>query len=189
MNTIFIDTHTNIIKLVLYQNGKFVKELTNSSEQNHGSIMMPLLIELLEEFNLTVSDLNDIIVVNGPGSFTGIRLGVTIAKTLAFTLKIPIRVMSSVLIKAVSNIEKGHHWFVEKEKNGYYVGEFNDLDELLNDYFYIKNSDYDLFQSTHDVIEDVILSYQQIYDYSRLLKPNHVHSVNPLYVKLIEVQR
>lgn len=189
MNTIYIDTHSNKIEFALFQNGKFKEVFQESSTQNQSGNIIPFLIEFLKKYHLTVHDIADIIVVNGPGSFTGARLGVTIAKSLAYTLNISIRVMSSILIKAISNQEKGHHWFIEKEKNGYYVGEFNDLDELLNDYFYIKNSEYELFLSSHDVIEEVELSYQLIYDYSRLLAPHNVHSVNPLYVKLIEVQR
>lgn len=189
MYTLYIDTHSNIVELVLFQNSIVLKKLTDESTNQHNSIIMPLLENLLKECNLTVQDLSDILVVNGPGSFTGVRLGVTIAKTLAYTLNIPIRVMSSILIKAVSNDEKGHHWFIEQEKNGYYVGEFNDLDELLNDYFYISNKDYETFKMNRDVIEEVSLDFVKIYKYSRKIVPINSHNVKPLYVKLIEVQR
>ena len=138
------------------------------------SLIMPSLEDLLMRNNVVVKDLSDIIVINGPGSFTGVRLGVTIAKCLAFTLQIPIRVMSSLLIKAVSNEEKGYHWFVEEEKNGYYFGKFNELDELINDYIYVKKVD---------------LNYELIYEFSRNLNPVNPHMVKPLYVKLIEVQK
>ena len=97
--------------------------------------------------------------------------------------------MSSILIQAVSNIEKGHHWFVEKEKNGYFVGEFNDLDELLNDYIYVKKCDFNDFQATRNVIDHVELDYERIFQFSRSLHPLNSYVVNPLYVKLIEVQK
>lgn len=188
MNTLYIDTHNAKIILAFYQNGKLVKRTEETGEQQ-SSIIMVLLDNLLKELGLTVHDISEIIVINGPGSFTGVRLGVTIAKTLAYTLHVPIKVMSSILIKAISNVDKGHHWFVEAEKNGYYVGEFNDFDELLNDYFYIKKTEYEDFRASHDVIEDVPIDYQSVYDYSKELQPFHAHSVNPLYVKLIEVQK
>lgn len=188
MNTLYIDTHSEQIELVLFQKDNFYRKESDNHAKQHSSVIMPLLQELLEECSLSVHDLTDIIVINGPGSFTGVRLGVTIAKTLAYTLNIPIRVMSSVLIKAVSNTEKGNFWFVEKEKNGYYVGEFNSLDELLQDYFYIKNADYLNFKAQRTIIEDVPLDYFKIYAFSRSLPAMNPHSVNPLYVKSIEVQ-
>lgn len=189
MKTLYIDTHSEKVELALFVDEKLLKILQKKSLFQQSSIIMPMLEELLETCGITTHQLDDIIVINGPGSFTGVRLGVTIAKTLAYTLRIPIRVMSSILIQAVSNKEKGHHWFVEKEKNGYFVGEFNDLDELLNDYIYVKNADFELFKKNRNIIEHVILSYESIYLYSRSLPPVNSFTVNPLYVKLIEVQK
>lgn len=187
MKTLYIDTHSNQIELVLFQNETFFRKTING-HLNHSSVIIPLIQELLLELSISIHDLTDIIVINGPGSFTGVRLGVTVAKTLAYTLNIPIRVMSSILIQAISNGEKGNNWFALEEKNGYYVGEFNELDELLNDYVYIKKNDFDNFISSRSVILNVSLDYLKIYEYSRLLPIMNPHSVNPLYVKLIEVQ-
>ena len=60
--------------------------------------MFPAIKELIDE-----QKLDEIIVVNGPGSFTGVRLGVTIAKTLAYTLNIPIKTISSLEVSSISN--------------------------------------------------------------------------------------
>ena len=71
-----------------------------------------------------------IYVVNGPGSFTGVRLGVTIAKTFAYTLEIPIKTISSLELKAVSLVEKNKIVGV-KENNGYYIGIFDEDNNLM----------------------------------------------------------
>lgn len=189
MNTLYIDTHSSDIVLILFQDGKVLNKLENHDTIHQSSLIMPYIEKLLKEADLSVHDLTDIIVINGPGSFTGIRLGVTIAKAFSYTLSIPLRVMSSILIKAVSNREKGHHWFLETEKNGYFVGEFNDMDELLNDYFYIKKSEFANFALQHDIIEKQELDYEHIYEFSRTLPVVPAHRANPLYVKLIEVQK
>lgn len=188
MKTLYIDTHSEQVELVLFQNGTYFRRTSENVANHHSSVIMPLLQKLLNDLSIGVTDLTDIIIVNGPGSFTGVRLGVTIAKTLSYTLNIPIRVMSSILIKAISNDEKGNNWFVEKEKNGFYVGEFNELDELLNDYFYVKKADYETFCLNRKIIEDVPLDYLKIYEYSKSLPVMNPHAVNPLYVKQIEVQ-
>lgn len=189
MNTLYIDTHSNIIQLVLFQNGVVFDMISKDCGFQQSANIMSILKNLLDQNHLSVSEISDIIVVNGPGSFTGARLGVTIAKTLAYLLEIPIRVMSSLLIKAVSNEETGFHWFVEEEKNGYYFAKFNELDELINDYVYVKKADYESFAMNRDIIVHVDLNYEKIYNYSRLLNPVNPHMVKPLYVKLIEVQK
>lgn len=187
MITLYIDTHSDVIELILFKNENIIAEIHSDASNRHSALIMPLFDQLFKSVSISVLDIADILVINGPGSFTGVRLGVTIAKTLAFTLNIPIRVMSSILIKTVSNSEKGNIWFIESEKNGYYVGEFNDNDELLNDYFYVKKVDYESFKQNRRVIENVLLDYQKIYEYSRLLPCLNPHTVNPLYVKVIEV--
>ncbi len=187
--SLYIDTHLQKVLFILFENGKILTKIEKDSSFNHNAIIMSTLDQMLKGNNIKLESIQDIIVINGPGSFTGIRLGVTIAKVLAYTLNIPIRVMSSILIQAISNVEKGNHWFVEEEKNGYFVGEFNELDELLNDYIYIKRSDYEIFKSDRQVIENVSLDFLKIYEYSRTLPSVNPHLVKPLYVKLIEVQK
>lgn len=189
MNTLYIDTHSEFVEIGLFQNNKLTKMIHNENVLKHSVSIMPSIDSLLRSLSLTIHDISDILVINGPGSFTGVRLGVTIAKTMAFTLRVPIRVMSSILIKAVSNIDEGYHWFAEKEKNGYFIGKFNDLDELVSDYIYVKNADFANFCRNRDIILDVSLDYQKIYEYSRTLPIMNAHAVNPLYVKKIEVMK
>ena len=86
---LFIDTHDELITVALKNNDElFVK--TKMSEYSHSVYTMPLIESLFKENNLNVKDLNKIIVVNGPGSFTGIRIGLSIAKTMAYAVKLDI---------------------------------------------------------------------------------------------------
>ena len=79
---LFIDTHDELITIGLEYNDKlFIK--TKESEYSHSIFTMPMIKEIFEENNLNINDLDKVIVINGPGSFTGIRIGITIAKTLA----------------------------------------------------------------------------------------------------------
>ena len=52
--------------------------------------------------NIELKNLSLLLVVNGPGSFTGIRIGMTIAKIIAYSLNIPIKLIDSLLIKALN---------------------------------------------------------------------------------------
>ena len=66
------------------------------SNRNHSIYTIPLIEEILRENEITTRDLNEIIVIDGPGSFTGVRLGITVAKMLAYTLNIKIKTISSI---------------------------------------------------------------------------------------------
>ena len=90
MTKIYIDTTDNtkvLVKLAIDGN-EFVKE--KKVEVRSAQLVLPLLEELLSEHSLTSQDLDEIEVNEGPGSFTGVRVGVSIANALAFALGIPV---------------------------------------------------------------------------------------------------
>ena len=90
MNKLYIDTSNNKeIQIGLEINGK--KEMVvRKTDAWKAQIVLPLINELLNKNKLTVYELNSIKVNLGPGSFTGLRVGVTIANTLGSWLKIPV---------------------------------------------------------------------------------------------------
>lgn len=89
-NILSIDTSDNkTIKISLISNGQ--EELIISDSKNLKSQACLLLIEeVLKRKNLKLKDLTSIHVNKGPGSFTGLRIGIAIANTLSFLLNIPI---------------------------------------------------------------------------------------------------
>ena len=185
MNTLYIDTHSNKIIINLFRDKKVFIKKEIETNNNHSITIMPILVEALNEAKIDVNDLNEIIVVNGPGSFTGVRLGVTIAKTLAYVLNIPIKTMSSLLIKAVSFTHEDVN-IIEKEKNGVFIGTFNKNNELIGEYTYLRNSEY--LPSEKDIL-DVQLDYEKINRFTDNIRCINSHAVNPIYIKQIEVQK
>lgn len=78
-----------IVKVTLKNNGKVVASLTEGNE--YGSqVLLPLIEKILKKNKLEFTDLTAIEVEIGPGSFTGLRVGVSIANALGFSLKIPV---------------------------------------------------------------------------------------------------
>ncbi len=90
MNKLYIDTSNNKeIQIGLEINGK--KELVvRKTDAWKAQIVLPLIDELLNKHMIRVHDISAIEVNEGPGSFTGLRVGVTIANTLGSWLKIPV---------------------------------------------------------------------------------------------------
>lgn len=188
MFTLFLDTHSSTIRMILYKEEQPIIEKEIETEKNQSSRVMPVLIQVLEEAKIEIKNIKEIIVVNGPGSFTGVRIGVTIAKTLAFTLNIPIKVMSSLLVKAVS-ISHEKINIIEREKNGVFLGTFDKNNQLLEEYKYLSNKEYEAWAYKEEAIEDIELDYEKIYYFAKEIKSTNPHAVNPLYVKKIEVQK
>ena len=83
MNFLFVDSCQNELFVLLYNNGK-VSYRTSNGNKKHNSVLLPTIDELLNESGIKISEVQNIACVIGPGSFTGIRLGVTTCNGLAF---------------------------------------------------------------------------------------------------------
>ena len=89
MNLYINSKDRNKITISLKKDGRIVKSLTEENE--YGSqVLLPLIIKLLQTMNYELSTLQGIEVEVGPGSFTGIRVGVSVANALGFSLGIPV---------------------------------------------------------------------------------------------------
>lgn len=78
-----------VIKVEIREKGKVIREM--SEENEYGSqVLLPLIIRLLHTANYKLQDLKGIEVEKGPGSFTGLRVGVSVANALGFSLGIPV---------------------------------------------------------------------------------------------------
>lgn len=85
-----IDTSTSVCSLALYNGKQILASFTINSGLSHSEKMMPLLLGLLQSSDVDKKDIEGVAVSIGPGSFTGLRIGLAAAKTLAYAFKIPI---------------------------------------------------------------------------------------------------
>ena len=102
-----IDTSTDTASLALAQDKIVLAELTWRSKQNHTTQLLPNLNQLFSLVGADAKALRAIIVAQGPGSFNGLRVGVSAAKGLAFSLGIPIVGVNSLEVAAYQFAETG----------------------------------------------------------------------------------
>jgi tRNA threonylcarbamoyl adenosine modification protein YeaZ len=95
-----IDTSTEICSLAIADRGEIAAEMTWRCGQNHTVELLPGLIQLLHHANIEITDFDGIIVAKGPGSFNGLRVGMSLAKGLAFSLKVPLVGISTLMVEA-----------------------------------------------------------------------------------------
>lgn len=87
---LYIDTsHPKVVEVKLKKHEEELDSLRG--ENDYGSqILLPLIEQILKKNNLDYEDLTEVKVATGPGSFTGLRVGISVANALAFALKIPV---------------------------------------------------------------------------------------------------
>lgn len=100
-----IDTSTKICACSIYdsENG-LVAETSLSVTKNHSNIVMPIIDNLFKISNLNINDIDKIAVAIGPGSFTGVRIALGLAKALAMALNKPLIAVNELdILEAIAS--------------------------------------------------------------------------------------
>nr|WP_106781564.1 tRNA (adenosine(37)-N6)-threonylcarbamoyltransferase complex dimerization subunit type 1 TsaB [Lysinibacillus timonensis] len=132
-----IETSNSPLSIAIVKDGQVLAEVVQNIKLTHSVTVMPTIEELIQKVKLKPNDIDAIAVSEGPGSYTGLRIGVTIAKTLAWTLKKPLVGVSSLrVVAANANLFNGLicSLFDARRQNvyvGVYKGE--QLELVIND--------------------------------------------------------
>ncbi|MCM3611558.1 tRNA (adenosine(37)-N6)-threonylcarbamoyltransferase complex dimerization subunit type 1 TsaB [Planococcus sp. MERTA32b] len=97
-----IDTSNSPLAIALAKDDTILIEETSNLKINHSLTAMPAVEDLMAKAKVNPTQLTHIAVAEGPGSYTGVRIGLTIAKTLAWSLKIPLHMVSSLKVLAAN---------------------------------------------------------------------------------------
>lgn len=135
MISLFIDTSTTNSIVALYKGVNALEIIKEENIRDVSSHIMPMIDRLFKNNNLKIKQLNKIFVVNGPGSFTGLRIGVTIAKTLAWSLNIPVVPVSSLEVLASTNFDGDYIIpYIDARRDCVFAGIYDDkLDIIISD--------------------------------------------------------
>ena len=183
MYTVYIDTHYVDLHVALFKDGQVIDEIKRS-DGKHSTYFINSLKELIERNHILIDNLNSIIVINGPGSFTGVRIGVVVAKMISYCKNIPIKVISS--LQAVALKYQDIVTIGIKDKNGIFIGKFDKNHELISDYFYLNNKE--IIDYKENIIIDDDIDLDRVYAYLQTKNSISPHLVKPIYVKKIEVE-
>ncbi|MCQ4086702.1 tRNA (adenosine(37)-N6)-threonylcarbamoyltransferase complex dimerization subunit type 1 TsaB [Saccharibacillus sp. JS10] len=99
-----LDTSSAAQAVAVLNEDQVLAESNKLAERNHSVNLLPEIQQLLQQSEINKSDLTGIAVGIGPGSYTGVRIAVTTAKTLAWALKIPVVAVSSLEAQAASGL-------------------------------------------------------------------------------------
>lgn len=201
MITLFIDTCTEVLNVALIKDGIILGSSTISSSE-HSKYTMPEIEKLFKNNNIDPKSVNKIMVTNGPGSFTGIRIGVTIAKTYAWACNINVIPISTLKAYALSYDGFDYYIPMIDARRGYvYAGIYNNkyeevmhdsyisIDKLiekvnaLNNILFISNSNFNDIETVSTKI-----NLQKIYEYYKDEEGINPHALMPNYLKKTEAE-
>ena len=179
---LFIDTHDELITIALkIKDNLYIK--TKESEYSHSVYTMPMIASIFDENNLDIKDLDKIIVVNGPGSFTGIRIGLSIAKTIAYALNLKIHTISSLKAYLISSDINEEKMAVIEDNKGYYVCAFDKNNNTIVEETYLEENPCQYKEV------DYKLDINKIIDYCNKFESANPHHIKANYIKKIEVEK
>lgn len=90
MKILAIDTSTTHSSCAVMDDNNIVGDFSINQSMSHNEILLVMVDEMLKKLNIDIEDIDLFVAVTGPGSFTGIRIGVTVVKALAMALNKPI---------------------------------------------------------------------------------------------------
>lgn len=203
MKILYVDTSSDYLYSGIVINATLVSECQEKLGKDLSKEALPRIISVFNKADITPKDLDKIIVVTGPGSFTGIRIGVTIAKTIAWSLNIPIVPISGLTAMAISNKQEGYSMPLIDARRGFVYGALydNDINPIIDDIHIPldeltkKSHDYSpITVITNNEIETEynISSYEpdilKIVTYFKNKEGLNPHMINPIYLKKTEAE-
>ena len=131
MKVLAFDTSSKALSLAILEDKQLLAETTINIKKNHSITLMPAIDFLMANLDLTPKDLDRIVVAKGPGSYTGLRIAVATAKTLAHTLNIELVGMSSLLALVPSQQEGLVVPLMDARRNNVYAGFYENENPVL----------------------------------------------------------
>ncbi len=148
MKILSIDTSSDVCSVALLEDDKLIKELNITDSKTHSENLMPLIDKLFKETNMQLSDVNAIACSIGPGSFTGIRIGIATVKAMAEVFKLPVLGITSLETLAEIESTSTIVSLIDARNNQVYCGIFGNGELLADDIHQIieKLKKYDSIQ-------------------------------------------
>lgn len=215
MKILAFDTSSKALSVALVEDGDILGQVTLNIKKNHSITLMPTIDFLMAQVGLKPKDLDRIAVAKGPGSYTGLRIAVTTAKTLAYSLDIELVGVSSLQAMA-KNLETSSLVvpLMDARRKNVYAGaylngesviadrhtSFDDLVPLLQerDEKIIFTGEVDNFIEDISeklpnarVINDSLLKLPSAYQIALIgaeMEPVEIHTFVPEYLKRVEAE-
>lgn len=196
MRSLFIDTSSSFVNIYIVKDDSILVSKSYHTLKDMANSIMPLIRESFNEVDFKVNDIDKIFVTVGPGSFTGVRVGITVAKTISWGLNIPVYPIST--LEYLASIDTNYNKIISiidaRRGNvfaGFYDSNLNKLDtEKLVGYDELSKDDDTLVVSYDGVYNSTISNVNILKIVNKHLDDKSInpHKLVPNYLKKTEVE-
>lgn len=190
MRTLLIDVSTLVMYVGLAKDDTLADHSMRIAKRDHAKYMVDRVEQIIKRNRITLADIDQIVVGVGPGSYTGIRIAVMVAKMLGFTREIPVYTVSSLYfmtsgyhgkIAALIDARRGYV-FANIHENGNIVLDdtYVLLDELKHEHIY-KKAKTVFIDERHFEVSPVNI-------FKHMKKVENIHDLEPNYLRKTEAE-
>ena len=197
MKSLFINTSSFFMSVAITEDNNILYKKEEKIINDMATKIVPFIEECFSNAPFEIEDLDRIFVVNGPGSFTGVRIGVTAAKTIAWSLKLDVVPISSLEVIATTPTDKKHVIPVIDARRGcVFAGVYDwELNTIMENK-YIELRELDDYRADGELIsyDDIESAIKPSVDIIKIIEkhkddtPINPHKLNPNYLKLTEAE-
>ncbi|OCN04428.1 hypothetical protein A4S06_11180 [Erysipelotrichaceae bacterium MTC7] len=186
MKTLCMDTSHRYLNLVLLENDEVVASFSEYAWKKQSESIFVELIQLMESVNWQPEDLDEVVITVGPGSYTGIRIAMSIAKVFASSMHKTLYTISTLQLYAgLDDV----HVILDARSNRVYYGRYKDgkmLEEGIKSVDEVKDLDGQVVGDASligslDIIPDFVGNFKALRPFYQ--KVDHVHALVPTYLK------
>lgn len=193
LRRLVIDTATKAIYLGLFDNEQLVGSRYQPGQNDHSVTLMPLLSELLMECGLTLPELDELYIGIGPGSYTGVRIGVSVGKMIGYLNPIPVYTFSSLLLLATAVADEHVVPFVDARRGNafmaYYRQQNGIFTEVLSDALESVEVWKTLVPAEARFVAEGIPDGRKLLASGLVRRVSNIHDVTPNYLQITEAER
>ena len=199
MISLFIDTSMKNVSISIVKDNKIMSIIQEDIPNEHSKYATSYVKKVIDDAGIDANDIDNILVVNGPGSFTGVRIGVTIAKTYGYLINkdlIPVSSLKSLAIS--SNKDSIVMSVIQANRSNFYVGIYDSkYNNLIDEQFVSSNKLIELIEEYNPYIvsndfyvlgtykfNKINLDILRIVDYYKDMNKVNYHALVPNYLKL-----
>jgi len=191
MITLALDTSFHYLTLVLYRDNVKIASVQKEAFKQQSEIILDELDRLFKECNLRPSDLGEIVLTDGPGSYTGLRIGMTVAKVIGSLAKIQVYTLSSLHVLA--GIQANTAVALDARANRVYFAKYDQGKQVIEDQILTYEKAIEMIGPMDHVIGDgqLVGSIKNIPDYTdhfiqlreAWVSVDTIHTLVPRYLK------
>lgn len=189
MNILAIDTSTMISTVTIANDSEILGDFNVNQQKTHSESLVPMIETLLELLGMEFKDIDEFVIAEGPGSFTGLRIGMTIAKTLAQVNDKKLIPISTLL--ALANNSSSDNLKVpmlDARGNRVYSAVYDkDFNEIIKEDLYTIEDFSEMVNDLDEGIEligDISLKYEDLFEKAKVLPINFRNTIGKSLIKL-----